>query len=53
VAVYDSTSTVAGRTETYRWVLVDDVDPDGRTTATRVFGYDQEAADRHLGQAAG
>lgn len=52
-AVYDSTSTVAGRTATNRWVLVDELAPDGRSTATRVFCYDQEAADRHLSGQAG
>ena len=53
VAIYDATSTVDGRTETYRWVLVDELAPDGRTTATRVFSYDQEASDRHLTGRAG
>ncbi len=53
VAVYDATSTVAGSTMTSRWVLVDELAPDGRTTSTRTFCYDQEAADRHLSGAAG
>lgn len=52
VAVYDATSTVNDVTATHRFVLVDDVGPDGRTTATHVLAYDQAAADAHLGGSA-
>jgi ketosteroid isomerase-like protein len=52
VAVYDGTSTVAGRTATHRFVLVDEMGPDGRATATTLLAYDQEAADRHMAGAA-
>ena len=48
VAIYDATSTVAGVTETHRWALVDEMAADGRTTATRLLAYDQDAADRHV-----
>jgi ketosteroid isomerase-like protein len=52
VAVYDGTSTVAGRTATHRFVLIDEMGPDGRATATTLLAYDQEAADRHIAGAA-
>ena len=48
IAVYDATSTVDGATATQRYVLVDDVTPDGRVSATHVFAYDQMASDAHL-----
>ena len=48
IAVYDATSTVDGTTATQRFVLVDDVAPDGRVSATHVFAYDQAASDAHL-----
>jgi uncharacterized protein len=48
VAVYDATSTVAGRTETLRWVLVDEIGPDGKIAATYTACYDQERADAFL-----
>ena len=47
VAIYDATSTVAGVTETTRCVLVDEMAADGRTTASHVLSYDQDAQDRH------
>lgn len=47
VAIYDATSTVAGVTETTRCLLVDEMAADGRTTASHVFSYDQDANDRH------
>lgn len=48
MAVYDATSTIDGRTETHRWVLVDEMGPDGRATSTRLLAFDQAAADRHI-----
>lgn len=48
LAVYDATSTVAGRTETHRFVLIDDMGPDGRATATTLLAFEQGAADRHV-----
>ncbi len=47
VAIYDATSTVAGVTETNRFVLVDDLDKQGKITATHSFAYDQAKADAH------
>ena len=51
VAVYDATATVAGETETLRWVLTDEFDASGKIRATHVFCYDQAAADAHLAKA--
>lgn len=48
VAVYDSTSTVAGRTETQRCVLVDEMTPDGKVKASHWMAFDQAAADAHM-----
>lgn len=48
VAVYDATSTVKGATETQRFVLIDDMTPDGKVKATQVLAYDQAAADAHI-----
>lgn len=45
VAVYDATATVAGRTETLRWVLVDELDADGKVSSAHCACYDQAAAD--------
>jgi ketosteroid isomerase-like protein len=47
-AIYDATATVGGVTATYRWVLTDELDSDGKVTATYLFCYDQAAADAHL-----
>ncbi len=48
VALYDGTSTVKGMTETHRFVLVDDLNAEGKITATHVMSYDQAAADAHM-----
>lgn len=48
IAIYDATWTVSGVTATYRFVLVDELAGDGRTTATHTLAYDQAGADRHL-----
>lgn len=48
VAVYDSTATVAGMTRTMRFVLIQEVTPEGLTSATQLMAYDQPAADAHL-----
>ena len=48
VAVYDTTSTVGGRTETQRSVLVDEMTRDGRVRACHLMAYDQAAADAHM-----
>lgn len=48
VAIYDATSTTGGTTATLRFVMVDEMTNAGLVRATRVFAYDQEAADRHL-----
>ena len=50
VAVYDGTSTVAGRTETHRMLMLDELTPEGLTRTTRLFALDQDAADRHMGR---
>jgi ketosteroid isomerase-like protein len=48
VAVYDATSTIGGQEATERFVLIDELTPDGRVRATRNLAYDQGAADAHL-----
>jgi ketosteroid isomerase-like protein len=48
VAIYDSTSTVKGVTDTQRTCLVDEFDAKGKVTATHLFAYDQAAGDAHL-----
>ena len=48
VALYDSTSTVGGQTATQRFVLVDEVDGNGKVTAAQALAYDQAASDQHL-----
>jgi pyridoxine/pyridoxamine 5'-phosphate oxidase len=48
VAVYDATATKDGRTVTLRWVLVDELDAEGKVVSTHCFCYDQQAADAHL-----
>ena len=48
VAVYDSTSTVGGRTETQRLVLVDEMTPDGKVKTCHLTAFDQAAADAHM-----
>ncbi|MDP3713701.1 MAG: nuclear transport factor 2 family protein [Mycobacteriales bacterium] len=47
-AIYDSTSTIAGQTQTNRFVLVQEMTPDGKARATQTLAYDQAAADAHL-----
>lgn len=49
VAIYDTTSTVQGRTATLRTVLIDEVAADGRVRAARLLPYDADAADAHFG----
>lgn len=46
-AVYDSTSTIDGRTGTFRFVLANEVGADGRATACHNLPYDQDAAAAH------
>lgn len=48
VGVYDSTLTVAGETATMRWVLVCELDADGRITAVHNACFEQAAADALL-----
>jgi ketosteroid isomerase-like protein len=48
VAVYDATATIMGDSQTHRYVLVDDMTPDGKSKATHVLAYDQAAADAHM-----
>ena len=48
VAIYDSTSTVAGQTRTMRFVMIEELTPDGRAKDVVTLAYDQEAADAHL-----
>lgn len=45
VACYDGTVTLNGQTQTLPWILADEVDADGKVTATNCFCYDQDAAD--------
>lgn len=47
IAIYDSTSTVGGVTETNRFILVDDLDAQGKITSTHSMAYDQAKADAH------
>jgi ketosteroid isomerase-like protein len=47
VAIYDATSTVAGVKETHRFVLIDELDAQGKVTSTHSMAYDQKAADAH------
>lgn len=47
-AIYDSTSTIAGQTQTSRFVLVQEMTPDGKARSTHTMAYDQPAADAHL-----
>ena len=51
VCVYDSTATIAGQAATFRWVLVDELDTDGRVVAAHNACYDQPRADALLRQA--
>ena len=51
VALYDATSTVAGRTATHRFALIQEMTPDGRARSTQNLAYDQAAADAHLAAA--
>lgn len=48
VAIYDATSTVAGQTRTMRFVMVEDLTPDGLVAETINLAYDQPAADAHM-----
>lgn len=48
IAVYDATSTVKGVTATTRFVLIDDMTPEGKASAVHVLAYDQAAADAHF-----
>jgi uncharacterized protein len=47
-AIYDSTSTIAGQTQTNRFVLVQEMTPDGKARTTHTLAYDQAAADAHF-----
>ena len=47
VAIYDSTSTVGGVTETNRFVLIDEFDAEGKIRSTQNLAYDQAKADAH------
>jgi ketosteroid isomerase-like protein len=48
VAVSAAPATIMGDSQTHRYVLVDDMTPDGRTRATHVLAYDQAAADAFM-----
>jgi len=48
VAVYDGTGTVAGQTSTERFVMIEDLTPDGRARSVITLAYDQAAADAHM-----
>lgn len=48
VAIYDATSTVKGVTDTQRFVLIDEMTPDGLVRSTQGLAYDQAAADAHI-----
>lgn len=48
VAIYDSTSTVNGKTGTFRFVMTEEVTPDGKSAVTHSMALDQAAADKHL-----
>jgi hypothetical protein len=48
VAIYDSTSTIKGVTQTQRFCMVDEVTPEGLTSSTRLLAYDQAAGDAHM-----
>ena len=48
IAVYDTTSTVKGVTQTQRVCLVDELTPDGLVRSARMLPYDAVANDAHL-----
>lgn len=48
VAVYDSTSTVKGVTETQRVCLIDELTPEGLVRCARMLPYDPAANDAHI-----
>lgn len=48
IAIYDATSTVNGTTGTFRFVITDEMTPEGKVKATHSLAYDQAAADAHL-----
>ena len=48
IAVYDATSTVAGQTRTLRFVMIEDLAPDGLASDVISLAYDQAAADAHM-----
>ncbi len=50
IAVYDSTSTVKGVTETQRVCLIDEMTPEGLVRCARMLPYDAAANDAHIGR---
>jgi ketosteroid isomerase-like protein len=48
IAIYDATSTIKGVTETQRFVIIDDMTPEGKASAVHSLAYDQDAADAHF-----
>lgn len=50
VAIYDSTSTIEGRTATLRNVLINEIDSDGRATSCTNLPYDLAASEAHFGR---
>ena len=48
MAVYDATSTIKGVTDTQRFVIIDDMTPEGKASAVHSLAYDQAAADAHF-----
>lgn len=48
VAIYDATATVNGVEGVHRFVLVEEMTPDGKVQTARTLAYDQEEADALL-----
>lgn len=48
IAIYDATSTVNGRHGTFRFVITDEMTPEGKVRSTHTLAYDQVGADAHL-----
>ncbi len=48
VTIYDATSTVGGVEATERFVLIEEVTPEGKVCSTRSLAYDQASADAHM-----
>lgn len=48
IAIYDATSTVNGKHGTFRFVITDEMTPEGKVASTHTLAFDQAGADAHL-----